>query len=53
MRKESQKFSKDEIKLNGYSIRTIKPSKSSYEIVQIPVYYVSDEEDYYFEVEDY
>ncbi len=54
MRKSLQKFSKDDSRLDGYSSLNMKRSdRTLYELAQIPVYTTTDDEEYYFEVEDY
>lgn len=54
MRKNFQKFSKDDSRLNDYSSFNLKHSnKNILELVQIPVFMSEDDEEYYFEVVDY
>jgi hypothetical protein len=53
MRKESHKFSKANRRTENYATVSTKHSGTVQKLVQIPAYTASDDEEYYFEVEDY
>ena len=54
MRKSIQNFSKDINKLEGYpSFNMQRSERAINQLSQVSVYMASDDEEYFFEVEDY